>query len=398
MAELPQSVRARLEQPPPAEHPDADLLTAFCEDAVTPLERERLLAHLAGCARCREITALAMPDEGPPPLLVLQRKPALLKFPVLRWGALAAAAVVVISAALLHHPGTQIARVEEHRTIAGSAAGPAQAAQSQPSAVPAPVAPSAVEPGKAASHYQPKKTAPAPATYDSLGQMALLRAPARRLPPALGVHGPAVAMNQQQGNAFVQQQTQPLLPAGAAKAEGGAIVHVTGAASGTVEGNDQSANLGEVLPTRKVQDIPLTDNSVVGVAQTLPGKGKKAKRGAAPGSAVAGLPQQAPAWSISPEGKLTRSLGGAAPQVIEVAPDAVLHAVASVGSQVWAGGNGGRLYHSVDGGTTWNQVALPKAQTIVSIQFKNVTHGVIRTADGLRYSTSNAGQSWKQIK
>ena len=51
----------------------------------------------------------------------------------------------------------------------------------------------------------------------------------------------------------------------------GAAVAAVGAAPGTVEGNAQNAVVGEVLPNRLVQDIPLTDNSVVGVAQTLPG-------------------------------------------------------------------------------------------------------------------------------
>jgi hypothetical protein len=51
----------------------------------------------------------------------------------------------------------------------------------------------------------------------------------------------------------------------------GETVEVKGASGGTVEGNSPDAVLGEVLPERLVQDIPLSDNSVVGVAQTLPG-------------------------------------------------------------------------------------------------------------------------------
>jgi hypothetical protein len=48
-------------------------------------------------------------------------------------------------------------------------------------------------------------------------------------------------------------------------------IEVQGAISGKVEGNDDSGSLGQVLQTRLVNDIPLSDNSVVGVAQTLPG-------------------------------------------------------------------------------------------------------------------------------
>jgi hypothetical protein len=207
-----------------------------------------------------------------------------------------------------------------------------------------------------------------------------------------------MAMDQPPMNALAERQTQPLLPAGAAKAEGGMIVHVTGAASGTVDGNSQSANFGEALPSRTVLDVPLKDNSVAGVAQTLPGNDKAAVKGAAPEATAAGLRRATPAWGISPVGKLTRSMGNATPQVIEVAPEVILHAVASVGSQVWAGGNGGRLYHSADGGVTWNQVAFPAAQTIVSIQFNNSASGFIRTADGLCYSTTDGGLSWSLVK
>ncbi len=51
----------------------------------------------------------------------------------------------------------------------------------------------------------------------------------------------------------------------------GEKVEVIGASTGTVEGNSQDAALGAVLNTKMVEEIPLSDNSVVGVAQTLPG-------------------------------------------------------------------------------------------------------------------------------
>lgn len=41
------------------EHPDADLLAAFAEKRLLGHEREELLAHLAECADCREVVALA---------------------------------------------------------------------------------------------------------------------------------------------------------------------------------------------------------------------------------------------------------------------------------------------------------------------------------------------------
>ena len=40
-------------------HPDADSLNAFVEQALAASEREQVLAHLAGCSRCRQVIYLA---------------------------------------------------------------------------------------------------------------------------------------------------------------------------------------------------------------------------------------------------------------------------------------------------------------------------------------------------
>ena len=56
------------------QHPDADQLSAFVEQALPAYEREQTLAHLADCADCRAIVALSLPplDEEP----ALQPEPA----------------------------------------------------------------------------------------------------------------------------------------------------------------------------------------------------------------------------------------------------------------------------------------------------------------------------------
>lgn len=43
------------------QHPDADQLSAFMEQALPPHEREATLAHLAVCAECRRIVAISLP-------------------------------------------------------------------------------------------------------------------------------------------------------------------------------------------------------------------------------------------------------------------------------------------------------------------------------------------------
>lgn len=43
----------------PDTHPDADLLNAFVEHALSAAERAQIVSHMAGCARCREVVYLA---------------------------------------------------------------------------------------------------------------------------------------------------------------------------------------------------------------------------------------------------------------------------------------------------------------------------------------------------
>ena len=100
-------------------HPDADSLTAFAERALGAVERDEVVAHLAVCARCRQVVWLAqaaMPETELKPLSI--QKP-LLWFASWRlaWiptAALATAAALVVTFFLSLHraPAPQLARVE----------------------------------------------------------------------------------------------------------------------------------------------------------------------------------------------------------------------------------------------------------------------------------------------
>jgi hypothetical protein len=59
-------------------HPDADCLNAFVEQALAVPEREQILAHLAGCSRCRQVIYLAQQAaaEVEAPAWVPEVKPA----------------------------------------------------------------------------------------------------------------------------------------------------------------------------------------------------------------------------------------------------------------------------------------------------------------------------------
>src|ERR1039457_4423186 len=51
---------------PAQAHPDADLLAALAEQALSGPERDGVLEHLALCGNCREALALALPAADAP--------------------------------------------------------------------------------------------------------------------------------------------------------------------------------------------------------------------------------------------------------------------------------------------------------------------------------------------
>ncbi|MBI3477909.1 MAG: MBL fold metallo-hydrolase [Acidobacteria bacterium] len=118
MSDAPKIVRDRLRAAMPRDgHPDADVLTAFAEQALSGAEREDVVRHLARCGDCREVVALSLPPsvEAARPETEMEtastRQPAGRSFtwfawPTLRWAALAAG-VVVVASVLMLRPGKQ---------------------------------------------------------------------------------------------------------------------------------------------------------------------------------------------------------------------------------------------------------------------------------------------------
>lgn len=108
-----------------------------------------------------------------------------------------------------------------------------------------------------------------------------------------------------------------------------------------------------------------------------------------------------PEWSVSKEGAVQRSLdSGKTWESISVAQGVVFHAISSVGTHVWVGGDAGTLYHSTDSGQSWVRVkpafAGEKLQSdIAHIDFSDALNGHVTTSTGEVWSTSDGGQSWR---
>src|SRR5438105_3030460 len=104
---IPSAMRERLRaaKADSSSHPDANLLSAFAENALSTGERAQVMEHLAICGACREVIALAIPKEEEAATRERSnalgfRRPAL-SWMALRWTALAATAAVLVAVVFL---------------------------------------------------------------------------------------------------------------------------------------------------------------------------------------------------------------------------------------------------------------------------------------------------------
>jgi len=79
----------------------------------------------------------------------------------------------------------------------------------------------------------------------------------------------------------------------------------------------------------------------------------------------------------------------------------VFRAVVANGTDVWAGGLMGSLYHSTDAGNRWTQVVPSSAGSvltgdIVGIEFPDLQHGKLRTSTSETWITTDSGQTWQK--
>ena len=100
-------------------------------------------------------------------------------------------------------------------------------------------------------------------------------------------------------------------------------------------------------------------------------------------------------WRISSDGHLERLIGPDYWSRVPVDKDTRFRVVSLVGGNIWAGGSGGALFHSRNGGLNWNRVVLSgETATVVSIQFDDAQRGTVTTSGGTRWSTSDGGVTW----
>ena len=357
---LLRAARAHLAQPAHgavSEHPDANLLAAFAEKTLNERERTALLRHLADCADCRETLALAFAWEEEQSLAAPAR-PARRWSPVWSWAASAVAISIVCSA------------VWEYRLQRGAIAPPPQPPAPAAAGVPGPNSSSVPpQPNKVAPRsFRPPISQPAPPRQvepppppPPLAEVApsadaLRRVEARAAPPQLHYQSPGAQSLAAQKPA--QQWIAQTAPARS---------YMSGAGS-----------------------LAMARPAMAGAAMK-----KSAPAGEAAASSARAL------WTIAsedatgghPRGIVQRSFDdGATWQTVSIDDSVSFRAVASNGSDVWAGGDDGALFRSADGGEHWQRVHFGTTVPITAIQID--ADGKVYVTAGQVWMTPDGGNSW----
>ena len=326
----------------PGNHPDADLLTAFAEQALAKRERLHVLEHLAQCSECRESVSLAQPEKVEPQTAL---KLFSLRSPILRWGALAACVVVVGAVVTTRHLAQK--NVETRVTAKAPFSDTKDASQGvdlktdlTAKLQPQPLA----KQDSVLSHGLAKQRKEAAANSRALAVNAEKAGTAKKEPLAAAL--PAAPSPALLSKAMDQEQQKK----------------ITYDSLGSAARTSDEAVMNETVATRASAEV----------ADARPGKAKDAKdpRMKAPMAASSGIggavaPVTAnqmiesraelnravdltPRWNLSSEGILQRSFDGRTWQAVPVADNAIFRAVSAVGPEIWVGGNGGSLYHSSD--------------------------------------------------
>jgi hypothetical protein len=99
-------------------------------------------------------------------------------------------------------------------------------------------------------------------------------------------------------------------------------------------------------------------------------------------------------WSLSPNGDVQRSIdSGRTWQSLPVA-GSPFRAINALGNDIWVGGNAGALYHSADAGQSWTKISPVSTDDVTHIEFSDAQNGLLNTANGEVWTTSDGGRSW----
>jgi hypothetical protein len=420
MTEVPKIVydRLRAALPGPA-HPDADLLAAFAELALSASERQGVLQHLALCEDCRHVVALALPAADITPAQTADengfrttvspagpRAPGKrsLAWPTLRWAALAAGAVAA-AAVFLVHPGklnqtTPPSANQQVATAAPPAPSPKIASLPSSRIATSPTDQSAflakTDEAHPNSELQPSKKPKAGQVVMSSpqaesgrlladykkdsGQADKLPAPADR----------ARAFDYHARSSQAATETVGVSGAIAAVSTEPSAENARRARNETPRNNARAIEKAKpALPEMEGGEEQKAE------AAAVPGPAKSLARNVMSSATLASPASATPAhdvtWAIT-GGVLQRSVDSGRSWQDALHADHPLLCYASRDEDVWAGGQAGTLFHSANSGATWAQVQPSvKARQLSS----DITHIEVRKEElrrDLRYDVRGPGE------
>jgi len=371
-------------------HPDADLLTALTEQTLSAAEREGVLEHLALCGDCRELIALALPPvdsaagpieteseaDRPTPHRAEAGKSWLkalwpaLGGPGLRWAALAAGVAVAASVLLLHPGRLNQAMLPPATRLPATAAVPfsapvlmqrkggevqitsgLQTANRVPATQVAPSNSAASEILLADNRTgSNKKSAPAgsltadpPARSFAFGASPSPSPSQGAITGEVATAAPPVTPEPSADAPLMARNDAPAIEK--AKPAPQAIQTQDSVfAGGNVDDQQQTVTATPGLARSQVRNV-------VSAAKMTPA----ASQSSVDNTAVDNTGQHNTNWKIQ-AGVLQRSLNSGQSWQDALHPNRPLLCYATGNQDVWAGGQSGTLFHSIDGGVTWVQV------------------------------------------
>jgi hypothetical protein len=416
-------------------HPDADLLTAFAEQALSVTERDGVLQHLALCGDCRETVALALPavDGVAAPIAdgvgavraAVSRAGAphrlVFGWPHLRWAAVAAA-VVVVASVLLVRPG----KLNQAKPTSVS---PQMATNLPPAPGPRIASSPVASPMAALSTDQPAVAARTNAARpkSELRSSKRLKAGQVVTPSLPAESGMLLAENKIADNKKDSREADkaPAPPStgavvldynASAIPRSNETVEVT-AESPTVQAEVSSEdrvmarnNARAIAKAKPAPQIETSQqqNTISAAVSELPLQGRNVVSMAQLAAAPSPTRARPVAWTIA-AGVLQRSLDSGQSWQDALHADHPLLCYASHDQDVWTGGQAGTLFHSADSGATWVQVQPSiKAQQLSSdvthIDLRSDVRGNVRSSAQIIVSTSNneiwssadGGKTWQK--
>jgi hypothetical protein len=462
MQNVPKIVRARLQRPAPSTaepHPDADLLTAFAEHSLAAGERDHVLEHLARCGECRDIVALALPATEP--AARGSHRPARigwLSLPVLRWGVVAAGIALVTSFSILQYRqrqqgktlvATSLMSHDQATDIAAQSAlrPPAttdslmiahQSEMQKQTVMEKKIARKSAAPSAVQGVPALNQPAPAPITVPVQPQPMRHSNSAGTIGGPVAGHGFAPGVGRSSTVVEVSphsdaepappdqlqalSKAKPASPQASAAMVPAPLLHNetalmrmkglaprwtisdNGALQRSLDGgttwqdveiaanNSASANLVRPPQTGMTTSVTVEASSAPAEVQTDTQTETQAETRAKKETEKKSGPKFAAKVAARPAAQ--SSAPAPAPRTIFRAVS-----VSSNAAEVWAGGSGAALYHTVDAGNHWTLVVpsdagLVLAGDVIAIQFSNPRNGIVTTSTAEVWTTGDAGQSW----